>query len=63
MGRFFEVCRRSLKVNAGTSKVMLLGGEDGLGCDFCVDGIRLELVSEFTYLGCVLDESGKDETV
>ena len=40
---------------------MLLGGEDGLGCDVCVDMIRLEHVSEFKYLGCVLDESGTDE--
>ena len=25
-----------------------------------VDGIRLEHISEFKYLGCVLDESGTD---
>ena len=31
MGRFVEVCRRRvLKVNAGKSKVMFLGGEEGL---------------------------------
>ena len=30
-GCFIEVCRRrGLKVNAGKSKVMLLGGEEGL---------------------------------
>ena len=30
VGRFVEVCRRrELKVNAGRSKVMLLGGEEG----------------------------------
>ena len=29
---------------------------------FCVNGIRLEPVSEFKYFGCVLDESGTDET-
>ena len=27
----------------------------------CVDGAQLEQVSEFKYLGCVLDESGKEE--
>ena len=30
-------------------------------CEVCVDGIRLEHVSEFKYLGSVLDESGTDE--
>ena len=55
--RFAEVYRRrGLK-----SKMMVLNGEDGLECQVHVDGIRLEHVSEFKYLGCVLDESGKDE--
>ena len=27
-------------------------------CSVCVDGIRLEHVSEFKYLSCVLDQSG-----
>ena len=27
-------------------------------CKVSVDGVRLEQVSEFKYLGCVLDESG-----
>ena len=31
-------------------------------CEVRVDGIRLEHISEFKYLGCVLDESGTDET-
>ena len=58
---FVEVCRRSgLKVNAGKSKVMVLNGEEGLKCEFYVDGIRLEYVSEFKYLGYVLDESSTD---
>ena len=53
MGCFAEVCmRRGLKVNAGKSKVMVLGGEEGLECEVCIDGIRLERVSEFKYLGC-----------
>ena len=34
--------------------------EDGLECEVCVDGIRLEHVSEFKYLGCVLDKFGTD---
>ena len=58
MGCFAEVCmRRGLKVNAGKSKVMVLGGE----CEVCVDAICLEDVLEFKYLGFVLDESGTDE--
>ena len=39
----------------------MLGGEEGLECEVCVDGIRLEHVSEFIYLGCILDESGTYE--
>ena len=32
--RFAEECRRrDLKVNAGKSKMMLLGGEEGLECE------------------------------
>ena len=30
--------------------------------EVCIDGIHLEHVSEFKYLGCVLDEAGTDET-
>ena len=34
VGRFIEVCRRrGLKVYAGKSKMMLLGGEEGLECE------------------------------
>ena len=63
MGRFIEMCRRrGLKVNAGKSKVTLLDKEEGLECEVCVNGINLKHVSEFKYLGCVLDESGTDET-
>ena len=40
---------------------MVLGEEEGLECEVCVDGICLEHISEFKYLGCVLDESGTDE--
>ena len=55
--------RRGLEVNASKSKVMLLGGEEGLECEVCVDGIRLEHVSEFKYFGCVLDKSDIDAAV
>ena len=34
VGRFIKVCRkRGLKINAGKSKVMLLGGKEGLECE------------------------------
>ena len=38
VGRFIEVCRRSLKVNAGKGKVMLLDEEEGLEFEVCVNG-------------------------
>ena len=61
VGRFAEVCtRRGLKVNSGTRKVMVLNGEEGLGCEIRVDGIRLEHVSEFKYFGYIMDESGTE---
>ena len=43
---------------------MVLGGEEGLECEVCVDGSRrdtLKHVSEFKYLECILDDSGTDE--
>ena len=56
VGRFAEVCRRrGLKVHAGKSKVMVLNEEEGLECEVRVDWIHLEHVSEFKYLGCVLE--------
>ena len=56
VGWFAEVCRwTGLEVNAGKSKVMVRNGEEGLECEVHVDGIRLEHVSEFKYLECVLD--------
>ena len=39
-------------------EVIVLGGEERLEHEVCVDGIRSEHVSEFKYLGYVLDESG-----
>ena len=45
VGYFVGVCRRGLKVNAGNSKVMVLGGEGELECEVCVDRIRLQHIS------------------
>ena len=42
------------------SKVMVLNGDEGLECEFHVDGIHLKHVSEFKYLKYILDESGTD---
>ena len=49
------------KVYVCGSGVMVQGGGKGLEYDVHVDGIRLEQVSKFKYLGCVLDESGRNE--
>ena len=38
----------------------MLNVEEGLECEVSVDGVRLEHVSEFEYLGYVLDESSTD---
>ena len=38
----------------------MLRGEEGLERVVCVDGMRLEHVSEFKYLEHVFDESGTD---
>ena len=58
VGRFVEVCRKiDVKTNPGMRKVMVLGGGEG---GWRVR-IRLEHVSEFKYLGCVLEKSGTDE--
>ena len=66
VGSFDKVCRRGLikmctrrglKVNAGKSKVMVQNGEEGLKYEVYVDGIHLDHVSKFKYLGCGLDES------
>ena len=60
VGRFVKMCRRKeLKVNAGKNEVIVLGEEEGLDGEVCVDGV--EHVSEFKYFGCVLEESGTDE--
>ena len=62
VGRFVEICRRrGLKVNIGQSKVILLDGKVEFECEFCIDGIRLEYVSEFKYFECILDVSSTNE--
>ena len=38
-----------------------MNGEERLDCEVLVNEMRLEYVSEFKYLGCVLDESSTDE--
>ena len=53
VGSFAEVCRRGLKVNADKNKMMVLGGEEGLECHVCMDGICLEHVSEFKLWKCL----------
>ena len=38
---------------------MVLNGEEGTECEVYADGIQLEQVSKYKYLGCVLVKSGK----
>ena len=42
--------------------MIVLNGE-GLECEVHVDDMQLDHVSEFKYLGCVLDDSSIDEAV
>ena len=49
-----------MKVNEGKSKVMVLKGEEVLECGVHINGVHLDHVSKFKYLGCVLDESDTD---
>ena len=61
VARFVGVCRRrGLKVNESKSTVMVMNGDEELECKVHIDGIRLGYVSEFKYLGCVLDEAGSE---
>ena len=50
-------CVKDVKVDSDKWKV------EGLEHKICIDSMQLEHVSEFTYLGYVLDESGTDEAV
>src|SRR5678815_1004425 len=59
--RFGRVCkRRGLKVNVDKSKVMVVS-EDSPQCEVMLDSEQLEQVSEFKYLGYMLDEKGTDD--
>ena len=59
--RFGRICkRRGLKVNVDKSKVMVIGKER-TPCRILLDGEQLEQVSEFKYLGYMLDERGTDD--
>ena len=61
MGWFIEVFRRGgLKFNAAKSKVKVLNGREGLKCEVYIDGIHVEDILEFKYLGYFLDKSGTD---
>ena len=62
MGYFVEMCRRKgLKANADKSEVIVLNGKEELEYEVNVEWICLQHVSEFKYLGCVLDKSSTDE--
>ena len=41
--------------------MIVLNGEEGLECEIIVNEMRLEDVSKFKYLGCVLNESRADK--
>ena len=41
---------KGLKINAGKCKVMVLGREEGLECEDCINKICLEHVLELKYL-------------
>ena len=59
--RFGRVCKRwGLKVNVDRSKVMIVS-EDSPRCEVMLDDEQLEQVSEFKYLGYMLDEKGTDD--
>src|SRR5678815_251081 len=59
--RFGSVCkRRGLKVNVDESKVMVVS-EDSPQYEVMLDDEQLEQVSEFKYLGYVLDKKGTDD--
>ena len=50
-----------MKLNEGKKRVMVMNGEEGLESNIHIDGTHLEQVSEFIYLGYVLDKSSRDE--
>ena len=50
VGCSVEVYRRDKKINAGKRNVMILNGEEGLGCEVSLDGMQLKHVSELEHL-------------
>ena len=61
VGRFVVVCRRrGLKFNACKNKGMVVGREEGLICKVLLYGTKFEHMSEFKYMGYVLNESYTD---
>jgi hypothetical protein len=58
---FDRICkRRGLTVNVDKSKVMVMN-EENTQCRVAVDDLQLEQVSEFKYLGYMIEEKGTDE--
>ena len=58
---FGRVCKsRGLKVNVDKSKVMVVSGENKQ-CRIILEDELLDQVSEFKYLGYLLDEKGTDD--
>ena len=41
----------------------MLNGEEELVCEVFEDGMQLEHMTEYKYLGCVLNKSGTDKAV
>ena len=41
--------------------MIVRNGKEGLECGVFVERMRFERVSEFKYLGCVSDESGRGD--
>ena len=49
----YSLQKNSLKVNEVKSKVMVLGGEEGLVCEVSMDRKQLEYVSKFKSTWCL----------
>ena len=59
-GQQWDILFRCIGEEIWKSKVMVLGGEEGLEWKVCVDGMQLDHVLEFKNVGYVLDKSGTD---
>jgi hypothetical protein len=61
VGEFNGVCkRRGLAINVEKSKVMVMNGVD-VQCHLEVDGVQLEQVPVFKYLGYMIENKGIDD--